>query len=155
MGIEYVPVVLYVKDGKKKPIKFKSIKYDMWVTVLDVTETPSRKVSLLAGSIGIRYTCLVKYDETKREIYLYDEGNDNWFIEDPEETFNLSDDMTQDKQYEDCLKCRQKIIDEPLLEKHQGRVSYLCPHCRNQRGGWRDSKEDARKAWNEKNKTNI
>ncbi|MCL2159987.1 MAG: hypothetical protein FWH48_11315, partial [Oscillospiraceae bacterium] len=90
MGKEYVPVVLYVKNGKVTPIKFKSVKYGIWVTVLDVTESPRRMASLYAGAVGIRYRCLVTYNETKREIYLFDEENDNWFIEDGEENNNIS-----------------------------------------------------------------
>jgi len=80
MGKEYVPVVLYIKDGIVTPKQFKSGTYDDWVKILKVTDS-RRRASLIAGAVGIRYTCTIIYNEMKREIYLFDEGNNKWFIE--------------------------------------------------------------------------
>ena len=147
MGREYVPVILYVKDGKITPVKFKSVKYDTWVTVLDITEPPRRMASLRAGAVGIRYRCLVTYNEMKREIYLFDEENDNWFIEDGEENNIVSE--KADKKYRDCPNCSGEILTEPIIEKHQGRFSVLCPYCRSYRSGnWAATKEEAVASWN-------
>ena len=80
MGKEYVPVLLYVKDGEVTPKQFKGGIYGEWVKIIKVTDS-RRRASLTAGSVGIRYSCVVFYNDTQREIYLFDEGNNKWLIE--------------------------------------------------------------------------
>ena len=80
MGKEYVPVLLHVtKDGEVIPKQFKGGVYGEWVKILKVTDS-RRRASLRAGAVGMRYTCTVSYNEERRNIYLFDEGQ-KWFIE--------------------------------------------------------------------------
>jgi hypothetical protein len=84
MGKEYVPVLLHIKkDGAVIPKQFKSGVYDEWIKILKVTDS-RRRASLTAGAVGIRYNCIISHNETEREIYLFDEGNNRWFIENGE-----------------------------------------------------------------------
>ena len=75
-----MPVMLYVKGGAVTPRHFWLKALGEWVKILEVTER-RRRASLAVGAVGIRYTCVVWYNESKREIYLFDEGDNNWFIE--------------------------------------------------------------------------
>ena len=80
MGKEYVPVLLYVNNGKVTPKQFKSAGYNEWIKVIKVTDA-RRRASLRAGSVGIRYACIINHNEAEKEIYLFDEGNNMWFLE--------------------------------------------------------------------------
>jgi transcription elongation factor Elf1 len=53
-----------------------------------------------------------------------------------------------DKIYEDCPFCMREILQEPILEKHQGRYSLICPHCLSHRSEWVESIEKAVVSWN-------
>ncbi|MCL2776153.1 MAG: hypothetical protein FWD71_22855 [Oscillospiraceae bacterium] len=80
MGKLYVPVRLYVDEtGKVTPQEIKAGYDDEWVKVEKVTDS-HRRASLVAGAVGIRYTCVVNINETQRNIYLFDEEG-KWFIE--------------------------------------------------------------------------
>ena len=80
MGKLYVPVILYISDeGKIVPKQIKAGLEGEWVKILKVTDS-RRRASLIAGAVGIRYTCTIDYNEAQRNIYLFDEGQ-RWFIE--------------------------------------------------------------------------
>jgi len=53
-----------------------------------------------------------------------------------------------DKIFKDCLFCRQEILREPILDKHQLRYSFRCPHCLSHRSEWVESIEKAQISWN-------
>jgi DNA-directed RNA polymerase subunit RPC12/RpoP len=53
-----------------------------------------------------------------------------------------------DKIYADCPYCLQEILRKPILEKHQGRYSILCPYCLSHRSEWVDTIENAIVSWN-------
>ena len=83
MGKLYVPVLLYVdKDGKVVPKQIKAGYDDEWLRVVKVTDT-RRRAHLNAGSVGIRYDCIINIDATQRNIYLFEE-NGKWWIYDGE-----------------------------------------------------------------------
>ena len=52
------------------------------------------------------------------------------------------------KIYEPCPYCLQEITVKPILEKHQGRYSILCPHCLSHRSEWVDTIEESILSWN-------
>jgi len=81
MGKQYIPVLLYITDdGKVTPKQIKAGYDGEWVRITKVTDS-RRMASLRAGAVGIRYSCVVRCNETLREIYLFDEGGNRWFIE--------------------------------------------------------------------------
>ena len=141
MGKEYVPVVLYVNNGVITPKLFKSGMYDEWVKILEVTDS-RRRASLVAGSVGIRYKCIITHNETKREIYLFDEGNSKWFIENDD-----IPDGQADKKSKECRYCYQEIK-EPIFDRHQGRYSIICPYCRSRLVEWKKTMDEAIASWN-------
>jgi len=150
MGKEYVPVILYVNNGKITPLQFKSGGYNEWIKIIKVTDSRQR-ASITVGAVGIRYSCIIDYNETQREIYLFDEGNNIWFIENGDENFELYDNRTNEKTkkiYEDCPYCFSELLIEPIFEKHQGRHSMLCPYCRSHRSEWAKTIEEAINSWN-------
>jgi len=80
MGKQYVPVLLYVNEsGKVTPKQMKAGYDGEWVRIEKVTDS-RRRVSLVAGSVGVRYSCVVSCSGMRREIYLFEEGS-KWFIE--------------------------------------------------------------------------
>lgn len=82
MGKIYVPVKLYVdQSGKVTPQEIKAGYDGEWVAVDKVTDS-RRRAHLAAGSVGIRYTCVVSINETKRNIYLFDEEGKWWIYGD-------------------------------------------------------------------------
>jgi len=50
--------------------------------------------------------------------------------------------------YKDCPYCAREILKKPVLEKHQGRYSVLCPYCLAHRSEWTESIEQAVISWN-------
>jgi DNA-directed RNA polymerase subunit RPC12/RpoP len=50
--------------------------------------------------------------------------------------------------YKPCVYCRNEIMIKPILEKHQGQYSILCPHCLSHRSEWVDTIEAAILSWN-------
>jgi hypothetical protein len=79
MGKQYVPVLLYVDAlGKVVPKKMKAGYDGEWVKIDKVTDS-RRMASLRAGGVGIRYSCIVSYDDMTRTIYLFDEQG-KWFV---------------------------------------------------------------------------
>jgi len=81
MGKQYIPVLLHItEEGKVTPKQIKAGYEGEWVRITRVTDS-RRRASLRAGAVGIRYTCVIDYNETQREIYLFDEGDNRWFIE--------------------------------------------------------------------------
>ena len=80
MGKLYIDVLLHVKkDGQIIPKQIKAGLDGEWVRVEKVLDS-RRRASLIAGGIGVRHTCVVSYNQSQREIYLYDEFG-KWFIE--------------------------------------------------------------------------
>ena len=140
MGKEYVPVVAYIYNGTKTPKQFYSKTYKEWIKILKVTDS-RRRASLDIGAVGIRYKCIIDYNETKREIYLFDEENDNWWIEDGNENEILLD------KNKICRYCKNEILN-PIIDKHQGRVCIVCPYCRSHLSEWSDNIEKAKESWN-------
>ena len=53
------------------------------------------------------------------------------------------------KIYKDCPYCREEIQKKPILEKHQGRMSILCPYCLSHRSEWVNGIDEAIRSWNE------
>jgi hypothetical protein len=81
MGKLYVPVKLYVDEaGKVTPQEIKAGYDGEWIIVDKVTDS-RRRAHLNAGSVGIRYTCVVNVNEIQRNIYLFDEEG-KWWIYD-------------------------------------------------------------------------
>jgi len=81
MGKLYVPVLLYVNEaGKVTPKQMKAGYDGEWVRITKVTDS-RRRASLRAGAVGIRYSCVVNINEEQRDVYLFDEGDNRWFIE--------------------------------------------------------------------------
>ena len=81
MGKLYVPVKLYVNEaGKVTPQEIKAGYDGEWLQIDKVTDS-RRRAHLNAGSVGIRYTCVVNINETQRNIYLFDEEG-KWWIYD-------------------------------------------------------------------------
>ena len=132
MGKDSVSVVLYAKNGIVIPQQFKGGVYGDWVKILE-SKNLGRRVSIIAGSVGIKYSCKFIYDDIKREIGLFDEGDYTWFIENDDLPHEKSD-----KNNKDCPYCYQEIK-KPLEEKHQGRVSIFCPHCRYRLVEWENN----------------
>ena len=58
------------------------------------------------------------------------------------------EDNKMSKIYKPCLYCISEILKKPILEKHQGRYSILCPYCLSYRSEWVDSIEAAIVSWN-------
>ena len=86
MGKQYIPVILYVdQNGKVTPKQIKAGCDNEWVRVDKVVKA-CRRASLKAGGVGIRYTCIINYNESIRDIYLFDEDG-KWFIEDGEQFY--------------------------------------------------------------------
>ena len=80
MGKKYIPVLLYIDDkGKKTPKYIKAGVDGEWLKVNKATDS-RRMASLIAGAVGIRYSCVVDIYGEYREIYLFDE-NGKWFVE--------------------------------------------------------------------------
>jgi DNA-directed RNA polymerase subunit RPC12/RpoP len=52
------------------------------------------------------------------------------------------------KIYEPCPYCMQEILVKPILERHQGRLSILCPYCLSHRSEWANTIEDVISSWN-------
>ena len=50
--------------------------------------------------------------------------------------------------FKPCPYCMEKMLKEPTLERHQGRLSYRCPHCLSHRSEWVDNEEEAVLSWN-------
>ena len=50
--------------------------------------------------------------------------------------------------YKPCPYCFCDINKNPIFEKHQTRVSILCPYCQSHRSEWVDSVETAIESWN-------
>jgi len=72
----YVDVnVRFFKDGKVRPL---SITWRNGVTYeIDRVKEVRRAASLVAGGIGMRYTCVI----CGRESHLFYEDNNKWFVE--------------------------------------------------------------------------
>ena len=56
--------------------------------------------------------------------------------------------IKMDKIYEDCRYCRKEILRDPIEDRHQGRVSILCPYCLWRCGQWKQTTEEAVHSWN-------
>ena len=81
MGKLYVPVMLHVSENGQITPKYMKAGYEgEWIKIGKVTDS-RRRASLRAGGVGMRYTCTVEYNETRKEVYLFDEGGNKWFIE--------------------------------------------------------------------------
>ena len=50
--------------------------------------------------------------------------------------------------YKSCPYCGGRILEKPILERHQGRVSFICPHCKSHRSEWVNTEEEAKLSWN-------
>jgi len=53
-----------------------------------------------------------------------------------------------DKIYKDCPFCFHEILQKPILDKHQGRYSILCPYCLSHRSAWVATIEAVIESWN-------
>ena len=80
MGKLYVPVKLYVdEDGKVTPQEIRAGYDGEWLKIEKVTDS-RRRASLITCGVGIRYTCVIKINKTKRDVYLFDEEGKWWII---------------------------------------------------------------------------
>ena len=80
MGKHYIPVNLYIDaEGKVTPLEIQAGYDEEWIKIIKVTET-RRMASLIAGGLGVRYTCIIHYYDVNRTIYLFDEKG-RWFVE--------------------------------------------------------------------------
>jgi hypothetical protein len=52
------------------------------------------------------------------------------------------------QKYKPCPYCFCEIVDEPALDKHQGRFSIICPHCLSHRSEWTGTIEESIASWN-------
>lgn len=72
----YVEVeVRFTKEGSVRPISITwkdGVKYE-----IDKIKEVRRAASLIAGGIGMRYTCVI----SGRESHLFYEDNNKWFVE--------------------------------------------------------------------------
>ena len=50
--------------------------------------------------------------------------------------------------YKPCPYCMNDIEKKPILEKHQGEYSILCPYCLSHRSEWVRSIDEAIVSWN-------
>ena len=76
----YIPVRLHIsEEGKITPEQIQAGYDGEWVTVEKVTDS-RRRANLRVGAVGIRYSCVVNINGTRRNIYLFDEEG-KWFIE--------------------------------------------------------------------------
>ena len=139
MGKLYVPVISATYKGELIPTQFK---YGEWIKILKVTDS-RRRASLVAGAVGVRHTCIIRYNDAKRKINLFKENNNKWFIETYEKQNKKAN-----KIFKDCPFCMQEILRKPLLDKHQGRYSILCPYCRFHRSEWVNTIDEAIRSWN-------
>jgi len=129
MGKDSVYVYLVVNNGAIDLKFFKGGIYGDWVKILEWKKL-GRSASIIAGAVGIKYSCKFIYDDKKEEINLYDEGEYTWFIENddiPNKNIN------EKNKY--CPYCYQEIK-KPISDKHQGRVSLVCPHCGDRLEQW-------------------
>ena len=65
--------------GEVLPIKIRAGYDGEWVEI-EKARNDGIKPSLVAGGIGVRYTCDIVYQEEPRKVYVYRNG-DKWFIE--------------------------------------------------------------------------
>ena len=80
MGKLYIPVRVHIsEEGRITPEQIQAGYDGEWVIVEKVTDS-RRRASLRAGTVGIRYSCVVNINETQKHIYLFDECG-KWFIE--------------------------------------------------------------------------
>ena len=52
------------------------------------------------------------------------------------------------KIYKACPYCMREIEKKPILEKHQGQYSILCPYCLSHRSEWVAAIDEAIVSWN-------
>ena len=65
--------------GEINPIKIRAGYYGEWIEI-EKARNNGIKPSLIAGGLGVRYTCDITYQGESRQIYIY-RDNDRWFIE--------------------------------------------------------------------------
>ena len=154
MGKEYVDVIIKIiraketvkgetkEVSKTTPLFYKLRSREKWIKIESVNNAPRRMASYIAGAVGIRYSAVVDVYGVKKEIYLFDEGDYNWFIETENEEIG--------KNSKRCWYCGHELVNKPVLEKRQTRYSVLCPYCRTARLiEWKDTREEAVAAWDE------
>ena len=74
--------------GEILPIRIRAGYYGEWIDVKN-PRNDGIKPSLIAGGIGVRYTCDIEYYGESRTIYVY-RDKDKWFIE-SDETAEVSE----------------------------------------------------------------
>jgi hypothetical protein len=87
VGKKYVDVILRVTgEGAIKPLFFKVKEAKKWIKIEKISDSPERRASFIGGGVGVKYDCIVVFNNIKRVIYLFDESdeehNHKWFIED-------------------------------------------------------------------------
>jgi len=53
-----------------------------------------------------------------------------------------------ENKYKSCPYCFCELLIEPILEKFQGRFSYICPYCHSHRSEWKNTIEECIISWN-------
>ena len=68
--------------GEVLPIKIHAGYYNEWIDI-EKARNDGIKPSMLAGGLGIRYTCDIVYNGEPRQVHVFRDG-DKWFIESDE-----------------------------------------------------------------------